>query len=133
MELMRTLFHRRENVDAEKEAAEILAKETGDPAYMHQVNWTAAMGRNDYQTALQELNKALEIVPDHPYYLTLRVMTNYQLNNLGDANSDLKNALKRNPSQKEAVDFLASLKKEGMKCRDRARIVEKPEPSSKSR
>ena len=133
MELMRKLFHRRENVDAEKEAAEILAKETGDPAYMHQVNWTAAMGRNDYQTALQELNKALEIVPDHPYYLTLRVMTNYQLNNLGDANSDLKNALKRNPSQKEAVDFLASLKKEGMKCRDRARIVEKPEPSSKSR
>jgi tetratricopeptide (TPR) repeat protein len=119
--LMRDLFHRHDSANAEKEAAEILAQKTGDPAYMHQVNWSIAMGRNDFKTALQELNKALEIVPNNAYYLAIRAMTNYKLDNLPDTNSDLNSALIHNPSQKEAVDFQASLKKEAMECRDRAR------------
>jgi uncharacterized membrane protein YhaH (DUF805 family)/Flp pilus assembly protein TadD len=115
----------KENSDPEKQVADILSKETGDPAFIHQHNWSIAISKNDNKTALNELNKALDIVPHDPHYLTLRAMTYYKLNKFADANTDLKNALKRNPSQKEAIDFLAAMKRDAMACCNRARKLDR--------
>lgn len=125
MNVLEKLFHRHSRNDIEQEAAELLAKQTGDPAYMHQVNWTIAMGHHDYATALGELNAALAIVPTNPRYLTLRAMTHYQLGNYMEANIDLRGALRINPSEQEAVAFLTALQSEARECRDRARETSK--------
>lgn len=112
------------NVAPKSEVAKAIIDQTGNPAFMHETNWAVASAKKDYRTAVEELNKALSVLPDDPRYLALRGMTFYLMADYRAANSDLRAALKRNPSQEEALGMLRSMRSDALKLCDQAKDME---------
>ena len=107
--------------ETESKLSNLIREQTGDPAFLRRVNWITAYGKKDFKAALAEVNQALNISPNDPYYLALRAMTHYSLKNYAEARSDLKAALQGNPAQKEALEIRKAMEAEAVQCRDRAR------------
>lgn len=116
----------------EAELARLLEEETGDPAFIHRTNWITAFGKQDFDTALDEVNRALDQTAGSALYLALRAMTHYQLGNYGEAEVDTSAALAANPSQKEALDMREALKLTAGEKRDRARELGKEGKNSEA-
>jgi tetratricopeptide (TPR) repeat protein len=121
MNWRRKLFGGGRKSETEGELAAIMKEQTGDPAFLHRTNWIVAYGRGDFESALNEVNQALQITPNDPYYLALCGMTHYSMKQYAQAHSYLKQALEKNPAQKEALDLKEAMKMDAMKSRDRAR------------
>lgn len=123
--------------DIKKEAedtqlAQLLKEQTGDPAFLHRTDWITAYGKKDFKTALEEVNQALQIVRNDPFYLALRAMTHYSMKNYTDAQSDMNAALQSNPGQKEALEIREAMKADAAQCRDRAREWSKKEETQRA-
>lgn len=125
MAWLKKLFSGTEKAETEAQFAHVLKEQTGDPAFLHRTDWIMAYGKKDFKAALEEVNQALQIVPNDPLYLALRAMTHYSMNNYTPAHSDLKAALQSNPAQKEALDIREAMKADADQCRDRARELSK--------
>jgi tetratricopeptide (TPR) repeat protein len=125
MDWLKKLFSGTKKAETKTQLAHLLKEQTGDPAFLHRTDWIIAYGKKDFKTALEKLNQALQIVPNDPYYLALRALTHYSMNNYTDAQSDLKAALQSNPAQKEALDLREAMKADADQCRDRARELSK--------
>jgi len=121
MNWLRELFGGREKDELESEMEALLAKQTGDPAYLHRTRWVTAYGRKDYKTALAELAQALRLVPGSAIYLALRGMTHWTMGNRRAAYADWDAAQRSNPTQKEVADLHEILMADVRECRDRAR------------
>jgi len=121
MNLFKRIFVRNNKPDVEKKIADKLFEQTGDAAFLHKTNWIVAFGKKDFKTAINELNKALVIVPNNAEYFSLRAMTHYSLGNYDEMISDIKSSININPNQKEAKEFLESLKAEAIQLRDKSR------------
>lgn len=125
MNWLKKLLGEGKKAQTEAELAHLLRKQTGDPAFLHRTKWIIAYGKKDFKTALEEVNQALQIVPNDPDYLALRALTHYSTKNYTDAESDLKTALQSNPAQKEALGVREAMKMDAVECRDRARELGK--------
>jgi tetratricopeptide (TPR) repeat protein len=119
-------FFRRERPETQRaqtdeELARLLEEQTGDPAYIHRANWITAFGKRDFETALTELNLAIERGSNASLYLALRGMTHYEMGRYGEARSDVSASLAADPTQKEALDLETALRLAAEESRDRAR------------
>jgi tetratricopeptide (TPR) repeat protein len=115
----------RAQAPGEAELARLLEEQTGDPAFMHRTKWITAYGKEDFATALDEVNRALQVSAGSALYLALRAMTHYQMGNYSEANADVSAALAADPSRKEALDVREALRLTAGESRDRARQLAK--------
>jgi len=129
MNWLKKLFSGAKKAETEIQLAHLLKQQTGDPAFLHRTKWITAYGKKNFMAAIEEVNQALKIVPNDPYYLALRAMTHYSLKNYAEARSDLKAALQSNPAQKEALDIREAMKADAVQCRDKARELSKKKES----
>lgn len=109
--------------DRSSEITQLLAEQTGDSAYIYRTKWIAAYGKKEYKAALEELNKALELVPRSATYLALRGITHWTMGNRREAYEDYRAARRSNPRQTEVNDLQDLLKADARDCRDRARAL----------
>jgi len=119
------LFGGGKDGDQHSDMVELLAKQTGDPAYIYRTKWISAYGKKEYKAALAELDKALTLVPKSAIYLALRGMTHWTMGNRSAAYADYSAARNSNPTQKEVNDLQDILRADSRECRDNARAAAK--------